>query len=360
MPLDIKHIQKINKKVLAGLSTQDKKKRYPKYKHTKDHPLARPKLHCVISRLQYDASGSEVVVQARVKNVGSGASTRTKVQFHFAEIPLVIVGGTPTDVRTLMRPQSEELVTLEPGEAREFEFRRDQRWLFGNWQAAVLAFDPIADTLPMANWPRLMQPLDNLLNNADNPSTASFPTSWQQYDETAPGTFTKRAGAQRTWRGRNGEPNPLSRTSYMGIPLSSGTYFQAKKTATDVSELRQSVSIGALAGLLGSGDLGFRLSGFVRSHDQGGSGPRDRTQMILECLASDGDPLASVELGVNDNADAWRAVAGQLSAPLGTSRVRVRLRSERRAGQNNDGYFDVISLIATHRQISTLDRGDVA
>ncbi len=360
MAIDITQIDKQNKKAKAAYSPAAWKKRYPEYEHdTKLRPLTLPKLYCRIAEITYTPD-NKIQVRAKVTNVGSGPSTHTKVQFYFTIIPMIaVVIGQPVPPQPnpgeLMELDAEETITVEPGETRELTFTRSQPPIFQNWQVAVLAFDPMADTLPMAAWHTLMQPLRNLLKTPDNPPSNRNVPNWSEYDDPGKSDSDKLAAADRTWRGRSSEPTPVPRTSFMGTALSNPTYF-APKLAGNVSELRQRVSVTQFEPLLGAGDLAFRLSGFVRSYDQS---PADTTQMLLECLAGS-KVVAELDLGVRRNVDAWHFVAGELLAPPGTTKLRVRLRSRRRSGGNNDGYYDVLSLTPTHRQISTLDRSSIA
>jgi len=361
MAIDIKHVRMQNRKVKASYSATAWKKRYPKYKHNpKLRPLTLPKLHCRITEVTYGPPGNTIRVHAKVTNIGSGPSTNTKVQFYYTVIPLMVAlpgrsVGPPPDPGPLMQLVAEEAITIEPGETLDLSFTRSQPYMFQNWQVAVLAFDPLADSLPMAKWHPLMQSLDNLLRTSDNPPRNRNIPGWSEYDDPTKPDSDKLAAADRTWRGRSSSPVPVTRTGFTGIALSNPTYF-APNGAGGVSELRQRVSVTQLAPLISDGDLGFRLSGYVRSYDQS---PADSTQMILECLAGS-SVLAELDLGVRDNVDAWRFVTGELMAPPGTTTVRVRLRSRRRSGNNNDGYFDVLSLTPTHRKISTLDRRWIA
>lgn len=132
------------------------------------------------------------------------------------------------------------------------------------------------------------------------------------------------------WTQRNSNPSP-----YEGL-----NYFFAGAGAS--AELRQDVDLTGLADLVDGGGQSFSFSARVRSYEQS---PPDISQIILEYLNHDKSVvLAAHDLGQHANTDAWVELTHSRLAPSGTRFIRIRLISIRRAGTNNDGYFDAVSL----------------
>jgi hypothetical protein len=324
--------------------------RYPNYQHQKDRPINRPRLICRISDMTH--ANNEVTVHARISNIGSGASYHTKIKFLYAVLApiLQIPGGPsapPTPVHEQLKVITSEKIAVHPGVERDIVFTVPQQWVINVWQAAVLCYDPVTDPLPMATWYQHLLPLDNLLAGATNPPQSPPLPHWQEFDSP---NATQPRTANPTWYGRSNNPSALQLIG--GVQLPGQRYFAPGNSAT-VSELRQTVTLAQHASLIAQGNMLLRLTGWVRSFDQS---PTDRTQIILECLANDDTVLAELDLGQNTNTDDWRLLSGTLIVPSGTTQARVRLRSTRRAGTNNDGYFDNITLTPAHRQIATASR----
>lgn len=132
------------------------------------------------------------------------------------------------------------------------------------------------------------------------------------------------------WTQRGSNPQP-----YEGL-----SYFFAGAGAS--AELRQDVAVSSYAGLIDAGGQSFSFSGWVRSWEQS---PADLSRVIIEYLNADKSAvLASFDSGTYSNTSSWLQITNSTIAPTGTRHIRVRLISVRRAGTNNDGYFDGLSL----------------
>ncbi len=116
-------------------------------------------------------------------------------------------------------------------------------------------------------------------------------------------------------------------------------YFFAGAGAT--ATLRQDVDVSAWAADIDAGVFTFAFSGWVRSFAQT---PADQSQIVVTWLAAAGETLHSFDSGLHDNTDAWHQVWTLVLGPAGTRSVRIELTSLRRAGTNNDGYFDGLVL----------------
>jgi hypothetical protein len=108
------------------------------------------------------------------------------------------------------------------------------------------------------------------------------------------------------------------------------------------AELQQDVDITNMAASVDSGNLVFIFEGYVRAFNQS---PPDQSRIILEYLDFlKTTKLDSVDSGNYSETSEWIQITDTTIAPKGTRFIRVRLLSTRRAGSNNDGYYDGLSL----------------
>ena len=140
--------------------------------------------------------------------------------------------------------------------------------------------------------------------------------------------WTEILGSNWTQRGAN--PDPFA-----------GNFYFFAGVASE-AELQQDVDVSNYESLIDNNELGFNFEGFVRTFTQS---PADQSRIKLEFL----DFLKTTKLDTFDsgnysNTSAWIQVADTTIAPQGTRYIRVRLISTRRAGSNNDGYYDSLSL----------------
>jgi hypothetical protein len=217
--------------------------------------------------------------------------------------------------------------------------------MMADWLGALVCCDPIADPLPMHAWHELLQSANNLLPGAENPPLVAPIPHWDEFD--GPNAVQPRL-QNRTWRGRNANPDSFPRFLADGRPAPARAYFAPYASAPD-SELRQMIALAPFTPLIDQGDLALTLRGRVRSFAQPNP---DETQIVLECMAANGDTLVTLDLGKHAFTDAWHLLAGTILAPVGTRQAQIRLRSIRHSGRNNDGYFDAVQLIPSHRKIA--------
>ena len=109
-----------------------------------------------------------------------------------------------------------------------------------------------------------------------------------------------------------------------------------------LAELQQDVDLTPMATKIDSNNQTFLFEGYVRAYLQS---PPDESRIILEYL----DALKTVKLdsfdsGNYSNTAEWVRVADTCLVPAGTRYLRIRLISTRHNGQNNDGYYDALSL----------------
>ena len=135
-----------------------------------------------------------------------------------------------------------------------------------------------------------------------------------------------------SWTQRaNGNP-PTYEGDYMFFP-----------GAVASAELQQDVDVTNMAMSIDSSNVTFNFEGYVRAYNQS---PPDLSRIILEYLDSlKTTKLDSFDSGNHSNTIDWIQITDTTLAPIGTRFIRTRLISTRRAGSNNDGYYDGLSLI---------------
>jgi len=108
------------------------------------------------------------------------------------------------------------------------------------------------------------------------------------------------------------------------------------------AELQQDVDVSNMAQSIDSNYIVFNFEGYVRAYNQS---PPDLSRIILEYLDSlKTAKLDSFDSGNYSNTSEWVQITDTTLAPAGTRFIRIRLISTRRAGSNNDGYYDGLSL----------------
>lgn len=135
-----------------------------------------------------------------------------------------------------------------------------------------------------------------------------------------------------TWTQRAANPEP-QHGSY---------YFFAGANAN--AELRQDIDISIAADSIDAGVQSVTFYGWFRSFNQN---PRDTAFAILEFWNSDLTTLIwSDSTEKYFQFDAWTQDSLGGIVPVDSRWARLRMRSKRGSGTNNDGYFDNLSLIA--------------
>jgi hypothetical protein len=142
--------------------------------------------------------------------------------------------------------------------------------------------------------------------------------------------------AQGAWRTRASDPKPAEGESYFSCI-----------GQVPVGELDQDVSLAPFAKLASAGKLKMSFRGSVRSFGQPNP---DSAQVILEFLdAAKVKVLDRWDSGQIKSAGGWQELADARVVNKDAAWVRVRLITTRSAGDNNDGYFDNLSLTAAAR-----------
>jgi hypothetical protein len=137
-----------------------------------------------------------------------------------------------------------------------------------------------------------------------------------------------------TWAQRTAGPDP-----YEGL-----AYFFPGVAA--LAELQQDVDVSTFSSSIDAGFQSFVFEGYVRAYTQS---PADQSRIILEFLDTlKTTKIDSIDSGNYSNTTEWIQITDTSVAPLGTRYIRIRLISTRRAGTNNDGYYDGLSLVAAN------------
>ncbi len=136
------------------------------------------------------------------------------------------------------------------------------------------------------------------------------------------------------WRQRSSDPQPYEGSAY---------FFAG---AESLAELQQDVDVSVYAAAIDAGTQSFSFTGYV--HSWAGL---DTSRIVLEYLNVTKDNVLSSFDSGELAPTAWQAVSDTRLAPAGTRYIRVRLISNRHMGNNNDGYFDALSLTQENQQI---------
>lgn len=121
------------------------------------------------------------------------------------------------------------------------------------------------------------------------------------------------------------------------------------------AELAQTVDVSAAAGSIDAGGQRMVFSGYLRSWNQS---PADTSRVFLEYRGGGGQYLGGHDTGNLAYRTAWTQVTHDRMLPAGTRSVVVRLLAERRSGNDNDGYFDSLSLKLDRPEITVDARLD--
>jgi hypothetical protein len=141
------------------------------------------------------------------------------------------------------------------------------------------------------------------------------------------------------WRQVSGDWTIARGSDDAGVSaLSGANFFWAGKSAQ--GELAQDVDIKSAVAALNGGDATITLRGSVASF----SGDNDSSRMILEVYSASGKLLAYVDSGPQDS-DTWKLLELSKSITAQAATARVRLIAKREKGNDNNGYFDDISLV---------------
>ena len=136
------------------------------------------------------------------------------------------------------------------------------------------------------------------------------------------------------WTQRTASPDPYEGLAYFFPGVAS------------LAELDQDVDVSNYKSAIDNGTQSFIFEGYVQAYPQN---PPDQSRIILEFLDSlKTTKIDSFDSGNYSTTSEWVQIIDTSLAPLGTRHIRIRLISTRRAGTNNDGYYDGLSLVAAN------------
>ncbi len=132
-------------------------------------------------------------------------------------------------------------------------------------------------------------------------------------------------------------------------PFDGDRYFYAGLVAA--GELAQNVDVSDFASEIDAGLQSFAFLGRVAAFVLG----NDQTEIVVDYLDQNENVLESFPSGpFTPGNQVWETISDTRVAPVGTRIIRVRLLCTRLAGSQCDGYFDGLSLVATHASSSSL------
>ncbi|NRB42354.1 MAG: thrombospondin type 3 repeat-containing protein [Pseudomonadales bacterium] len=140
--------------------------------------------------------------------------------------------------------------------------------------------------------------------------------------------------ARGNWYVGSAELAPIHGTGFFhpGAVLNSGAG----------SDLYQEVDVTAYAAAINRGEQAFKFSGYLASYSS------DDTASITVEYRSDTAVLTTYSTGTVKSTRVWHFRSNTKVAPEGTTRIRVFLHSVRWKGNDNDGYYDHLSLKAVN------------
>ncbi len=107
------------------------------------------------------------------------------------------------------------------------------------------------------------------------------------------------------------------------------------------AELMQEVDVSNYSCPIDASLQRFNFAGYVRSFPQN---PIDQSRIVVEYRNANNAVLSTYDSGNQVNTNAWLLLSDLRLAPIGTRKIRIRLISTLRAGTDNDGYYDNLSL----------------
>jgi hypothetical protein len=146
-----------------------------------------------------------------------------------------------------------------------------------------------------------------------------------------------------TWTQRSSSPAPHDGPAY---------FFAG---AVETGELAQDADVSSFASAIDAGSQEFGFRGYTR----GFSGQADESRIVVEYRDATGAVLDLFDTGPQIQVAFWAEHTDVRPAPPGTRFIRVRLIATRRAGGNNDGYFDSMTLTPLSRVTVTPVRLEV-
>ncbi|MBN9351348.1 MAG: T9SS type A sorting domain-containing protein [Chitinophagaceae bacterium] len=130
-----------------------------------------------------------------------------------------------------------------------------------------------------------------------------------------------------------------------GFPAAhGGNYFFFSGCNSVKGQIYQVVDVSSMAADIDAGNRNFTFTGFMQVYNQT---PPDGSLMLVEYLGASDNLLVSYNTGLQSDKGVWTEYTSTITAPPGTRKVRITLKSYPFNGSSVDAYFDDLSLTST-------------
>ncbi len=109
----------------------------------------------------------------------------------------------------------------------------------------------------------------------------------------------------------------------------------------DTSELEQTIDIASDATAIDTGNKNYFFSGYTRSFTQF---PTDQSNIFIQFLDVNNSLISSSAFGPFNTTTTWNTINSSLLAPINARKIKIKLKSIRVNGSDNDGVYDDLYL----------------
>ena len=134
------------------------------------------------------------------------------------------------------------------------------------------------------------------------------------------------------------------------VPYDGIAFFSPGKEAD--SKLKQEIDLSGYKRLIDLGLQNFQFTAFVTSYPQS---PVDESNIQIEFYDQSNSLLSSLFFGPYRQTEKWKKVDSILHTPRGSRKVVIILHSIRHNGEKNNGYYDGLSLVALHPNLTDIN-----
>lgn len=151
-----------------------------------------------------------------------------------------------------------------------------------------------------------------------------------------------KGGKVEAWKSVNGEWELAECTTWKIVTEKSGAKFLRPSSKSPLAEIEQIVDLEPGKRDIDLGDVRMTFAADIVGYPMT---PGDECQIAVEYLDQRGNRLGELLESARRHARTWTTVSIEGDVPKGTRSIRALLRSHRRSGKNNDGFFDNVSLV---------------
>ncbi|MFK7981111.1 MAG: PKD domain-containing protein, partial [Saprospiraceae bacterium] len=123
------------------------------------------------------------------------------------------------------------------------------------------------------------------------------------------------------------------------VPQDGAAYFSP--TDSETGQLTQVIDLSADSAAIAEGLVTYIFTGYVRSFDQE---PSDETQVLIEYRNAADSIVSNYDSGLITSLTDWQLIGDTTLAPASAKTVIINLIARRKNGDNNDAFFDNLSL----------------